>query len=197
MNVVSELFIYLLISAFLQNVIFTRTLGVSRIHIHLTTPRKILLFGGCLTLVAFLSSFLGFLVSWLFRELQWPAEARPLCFLVCISLVYIGLVFGLKYAKNIQTERMKVMLIDSSFNCAVLGAMLISATQMHSLARTVGFSIGTGIGFTLATLLIYTGRRRLALSDVPRAFRGLPIGFLYIGLISLSIYGLIGHQLAS
>ena len=43
MTFLSELLIYLLISAFLQNVIFTRTLGVSRIHTNLSNPQKILL----------------------------------------------------------------------------------------------------------------------------------------------------------
>ena len=61
--------------------------------------------------------------------------------------------------------------------------------------KTCGFAFGSGAGYTLALLLISEGRKRIALSDVPRAFRGLPVALIYIGILSLAIYGLIGHQL--
>ena len=32
--------------------------------------------------------------------------------------------------------------------------------------------------------------------DIPKAFRGAPILFIYLGLISLALFGLVGHQLA-
>ena len=33
------------------------------------------------------------------------------------------------------------------------------------------------------------------MSKVPRAFRGLPILLIYIGILSLALYGLLGHPL--
>ena len=73
--------------------------------------------------------------------------------------------------------------------------MILAANLQNSLSSTLGYGIGTGIGYMLALLLIYFGRRRLELIALPRAFKGLPILLLYIGLISLAVYGMIGHQL--
>ena len=77
----------------------------------------------------------------------------------------------------------------------MLGTILIAFSGGYGFVKTVGFAFGSGIGYTAAPLLVREGRRRIALSDVPRAFRGLPIMLLYIGILSLAIYGLIGHQL--
>lgn len=84
---------------------------------------------------------------------------------------------------------------NAAFSCAVLGTILIAFSGGYGFVKTVGFAFGSGIGYTAALLLVREGRRRIALSDVPRAFRGLPIMLLYIGILSLAIYGLIGHQL--
>ena len=74
-------------------------------------------------------------------------------------------------------------------------SLLIAFSGSYGLVQTVGFALGSGIGYTLAILLLCEGRRRIALSDVPRAFRGMPVMLLYAGILSLAIYGLIGHQL--
>jgi electron transport complex protein RnfA len=83
----------------------------------------------------------------------------------------------------------------ASFNCAVLGSILIAFGGNYGFIKTAGFALGSGTGFTLALLLIYEGKRRIMLSDIPRSFRGLPVMLLYIGIFSLAVYGLIGHQL--
>ena len=45
------------------------------------------------------------------------------------------------------------------------------------------------------TLPVRVEEGRLAICNVPRAFQGLPIRLMYIGLLALATYGLIGHQL--
>ena len=51
------------------------------------------------------------------------------------------------------------------------------------------------LGNLLAMVLVREGELRLEMCNVPRAFRGLPVTLIYIGLISLAFYGLVGHQL--
>ena len=46
-----------------------------------------------------------------------------------------------------------------------------------------------------ALLLLWSVRQRLALTRVPKAFRGLPITLLSLGIISLALFGLLGNQL--
>ncbi len=104
---------------------------------------------------------------------------------------------------------MRVLLL---LNCAVLGSILVvfrsgetilksynfipaSSVGYTTLVQTLGFCIGSGIGYTAALILVNEGRRRLSLSDVPKAFKGLPATLLYVGIFSLAIYGLTGHSL--
>ena len=43
-----------------------------------------------------------------------------------------------------------------------------------------------------AVLVVDEGRRRLRSKDIPHIFRGLPSVLIYIGILSLAIYGLVG-----
>jgi len=64
-----------------------------------------------------------------------------------------------------------------------------------SLASWLGYAFGTGIAFFLASILVFEGTRKLKGSHIPEAFRGLPATLIYIGILSLAFYGLIGHKL--
>lgn len=80
-------------------------------------------------------------------------------------------------------------------NCAVLGVALLnttdSPTQLGFLQATVqGF--GAGIGFTIAMLLMSGIRERLALVNIPRPLRGVPIAFICTGLMALAFFGFSG-----
>ena len=47
-------------------------------------------------------------------------------------------------------------------------------------------------GLLAAVLVVDEGRRRLRSKDIPHIFRGLPSVLIYIGILSLAIYGLVG-----
>ena len=55
--------------------------------------------------------------------------------------------------------------------------------------------VGTGIGFTLASYTVRIAFEHLSSNAVPESFRGFPITLIYIGLVSLALYGVIGHEL--
>ena len=46
----------------------------------------------------------------------------------------------------------------------------------------------------LAVLLVTEARHRLRSKAIPKAFRGLPITLIYIGVLALAIYGFTGHS---
>ena len=48
--------------------------------------------------------------------------------------------------------------------------------------------------FVLAVLLVTEARHRLRSKAIPKAFRGLPITLVYIGVLALAIYGFTGHS---
>lgn len=77
-------------------------------------------------------------------------------------------------------------------NCAVLGVALLNVQARHSLLEALLFGLGAAAGFAMVLLLFAQLRQRLALADVPAAFRGSPIALITAGLMALAFMGFIG-----
>ena len=73
----------------------------------------------------------------------------------------------------------------------MLGTLLVAASQNYNLLQSIGFGFGSGVGYLVAVLVVDEGRR-LRSKDIPHIFRGLPSVLIYIGILSLAIYGLVG-----
>ena len=76
----------------------------------------------------------------------------------------------------------------------VLGTVLVERTQSFTLAQSIGFGLGSGLGYLLAVMLVTEAGNRLRSKAIPEAFRGLPITLIYIGVLALAIYGFTGHS---
>ena len=82
----------------------------------------------------------------------------------------------------------------AALNSGVLGTVLVARTQSFTLGESLGFGLGSGLGYVLAVLLVTEARHRLRSKAIPKAFRGLPITLVYIGVLALAIYGFTGHS---
>lgn len=179
----------------LENAIFTRALGIDKTVFTVNRGKQILVYGGMVTVVTMLSSMVGYWLTELLASMGWSSFYRSIIYLVGMSLVYIACHFGLMLLPKRIASRANGYLSLASFNCAVLGSVMLSAMQSYTFAQYMGFGFGTGVGFTAAYWLVVEGRRRIELSALPRSFRGFPSMVLYIGIMSLAFYGLSGHQL--
>jgi len=192
-----------------ENPVFARALGTSRESLFIDGARSGILLGAAFTWMAFWSSlFVAFVNNWLLAPvggfLTAGAEPsavllamRPVLYLAGVALVY-GLSVKVLLAKlkfGGYSGKLREMAPLVTFNTALFGAFFIANSQNFSAVQTIGYAVGSGVGYTGAVLVIYLARRQLALSTVPRAFRGLPVLLVYMGLISLALYGLIGQIL--
>lgn len=82
----------------------------------------------------------------------------------------------------------------AGLNSCVLGTVLVERTQSFTLEQSMGFGLGSGLGYLLAVMLVTEADRRLRSEAIPEAFRGLPITLVYIGVLALAIYGFTGHS---
>lgn len=199
LNFFSEMATCALIAMFVENTIFTRALGTSSVLLMLRKKFNLFLFGLILTVITLISSIGVALVQPYINGLEYKSYLMPLIYVLIIGAVYIlTLIFCSKFLKK-QMPKIRPMIHMSAFNCAVLGALLLSSTnnvvQLQSAAGVVGFGLGSGIGFTIAAYLISIAYDRLNSTRIPKAFRGFPITMIYIGILSLAFYGLIGHEL--
>ncbi|NIQ37526.1 MAG: electron transport complex subunit RsxA [Proteobacteria bacterium] len=77
-------------------------------------------------------------------------------------------------------------------NCAVLGVAILNIQKDHGFLETTFFGFGASVGFTLALVLFSGLRERIALADIPAAFKGTPIALITAGLLSLAFMGFSG-----
>ena len=77
-------------------------------------------------------------------------------------------------------------------NCAVLGIALLNVQEQNGFIESLLYGLGSALGFTLVMVMFAGLRERLALANVPAAFRGAPIGFIVAGLLSLAFMGFTG-----
>lgn len=77
-------------------------------------------------------------------------------------------------------------------NCAVLGVALLNVQEGNSFIESLLYGFGSAVGFTLVIVIFAGLRQRLAVSQVPAAFKGAPIAFVVAGLLSLSFMGFSG-----
>jgi electron transport complex protein RnfA len=77
-------------------------------------------------------------------------------------------------------------------NCAVLGVALLNVQEQHNLLQSALYGFGAAAGFGLVLVLFSAMRERIALADVPAAFRGAPIGLITAGLMALAFMGFSG-----
>ena len=82
----------------------------------------------------------------------------------------------------------------SFFPACVLGTVLVERTQSFTLEQSLGFGLGSGLGYLLAVMLVTEAQNRLRSRAIPEAFRGLPVTLIYIGVLALAIYGFTGHS---
>lgn len=195
LHLVGVFFSYAVLAIFAQNAVFTRSLGVSRLVQLVGDERTsswwfaLML---CITqvLVAPLAFFAGSFIA----PLPNRAQLRPVMYLTCIAVVCLFELLVLKLAKGPRSGQLIRILPVAAVNSGVLGTVLVERTQSFTLEQSLGFGLGSGLGYLLAVMLVTEAQNRLRSRAIPEAFRGLPITLIYIGVLALAIYGFTGHS---
>ncbi len=190
-------FSYALLAIFAQNAVFTRALGVSRMVQLVGDDRtSSALFGMMLCITQVLVAPAAFFAGrWFIAPLDNRAQLRPLVYIASIAVVCLAehLVLWLLRSPPRRAQLLRIVPL-AALNSGVLGTVLVERTQTFTLGESLGFGLGSGIGYVLAVLLVTEARHRLRSKAIPKAFRGLPITLVYIGVLALAIYGFTGHS---
>lgn len=191
-----DMLVYSMLAIFFENTIFSRAIGSSTALFTVRKKYNIFLFGFIMTIIITASSVGAYFIEPLVKNISYRYYVTPLIYVALIAVVYIlALIITARFIKVRREEILSIIHI-SAFNCAVLGALLLAGSIKDlSLGGYIGYGIGTGVGFTLATYFVGLAYERLSGDEVPKSFRGFPITLIYIGIVSLAVYGLIGHDL--
>ena len=77
-------------------------------------------------------------------------------------------------------------------NCAILGVSLFMVIRNYSLLQTIGFAIGSGLGWTLAIVAMAGIRQKIKNAPIPKGLEGPGITLIITGLMALAFIGFSG-----
>ncbi len=188
----TTLFGALISSAIIENLLFARAIGADHIINRSRSYRFILYFGFGVAAVSCLAMMPLWWLGQALGKAPWWAYARSMSALLLVAAASLLLTFAAAMSGRLRPMR----LIDQGASYSASLAIVLLAMGVHlSLLESIVYCFGASAGLAAAMVLVHAGRDRLALCRLPRSFSGLPITMVYIGILSLAIYGLIGHQL--
>lgn len=185
----SDLWLYLLSAALLQNLVLTTGFGSSLMMRIIRRRADILPFGILLTLFCLLTTLTVYPIDNWIGTAYLPKLFRPLIAVAIASVWYI--IISLSIRKSVRLSRRIGRLLPlAGFNNVVIGVVLILNHQFHAtLPVAIGFSLGSSLGFVLLLLIVAEGLQRSDHPAQPDAFRGLPAALLYMGILALALLG--------
>ncbi|WFA09381.1 Rnf-Nqr domain containing protein [Tissierella sp. Yu-01] len=77
-------------------------------------------------------------------------------------------------------------------NCAILGVSLFMIIRNYTFLQSFAFSVGSGIGWTLAIVALAGIRQRIKIASVPKGLQGPGIALITTGLMALAFIGFSG-----
>ncbi|MFQ5867316.1 MAG: electron transport complex protein RnfA [bacterium] len=111
--------------------------------------------------------------------------------MVIASLVQLVEMFIRKTSQGLyRTLGIYLPLITT--NCAILFSALFLVLREYNFIQSILFGFGSGVGFTLAIVIMAGIRKELEFADVPEALQGAAITLLTAGLMALAFMGFAG-----
>ncbi len=111
--------------------------------------------------------------------------------LVIASLVQLVEMFIRKISPPLY-QALGIYLPLITTNCAIMGLALLAALKNYNFIQAVIFGAGSGIGFTLAIIIMAGIREQLDLADVPEPLKGAGIALIVAGIMALAFLGFSG-----
>ena len=141
--------------------------------------------------VMLVSSLCAYGINWLLVKLE-IEFLRLICYIAVIASAVQLVEMTMKRFSPALFRALGIFLPLITTNCAILGVALFQTFRDYSFLQSLAFSLGAGVGFTLALTLMAGLRERLELSDVPDVSRGAALTLMLAGLLSLAFMGFAG-----
>jgi electron transport complex protein RnfA len=194
-------FLIIISAIFVNNIVLAQFLGICPF---LGVSNKLSTATGMSMAVCFVIT-LATLVTWLInRYLLIPFDVtflRTIAFILVIASLVQMVEIVLKKISPSLYAALGIFLPLITTNCAVLGVAIDVVTkqftfggQAHllNLGESLVYAFATSLGYGLAMVIFAGIREQLALSDVPKAFKGVPIALVTVGILALAFMGFSG-----
>lgn len=194
-------YIILIISAvFVNNVVLSQFLGICPFLGVSNKVSTAIGMSGAVAFVMAISTLVTYLLQQFLVALQIEFMQTLVFILVIASLVQMVEIVLKKISPSLY-QALGIFLPLITTNCCVLGVAIMVVSkeftfgdQVHmlNLAQSVVYATACAVGFGLAMVIFAGIREQLELSEVPKAFRGVPIALVTAGILAMAFMGFSG-----
>lgn len=200
MREIGYFFMYLLTAALAQNLLMGGAVDSTAVLNAVRRPRRLLITAGFTSLFAALCCaatmpFDRYLPLWAVSS-SMPVRAAVTCAAAVLWYLLISKIAAMLPEK--LSSSLEGCIAPGAFSGAAVAAPLLlfrgeaaavpfwqgSITNAPSV---IGYCLGAGVGFALASWLLNAGMRRADNPDIPDALRGAPVMLIYIGILALAL----------
>ncbi len=179
-------------TALVNNVVLSQFLGIcSFLGVSKQIKTSLSLGAAVIFVITISSAVANLLYSFILVPLNLTYLNTIVFILVIASLVQIVEMFIHKISAPLY-QALGIYLPLITTNCAVLGIALTNVQDEYNFAQSVTAGFGTGVGYTIAIVLLAGIRERITESNLPKPFRGAPIVLLSAALMSIAFMGFSG-----
>ena len=188
----TNLILIIVTTALVNNVVLSQFLGICSflgVSKQIKTSASL---GGAVTFVIGIASAVAYL---LYNYVLVPfdlAYLQTIVFILVIAALVQLVEMFLKKTSPALYQALGIFLPLITTNCAVLGVALTNVQNQYSFIESVVSGVGTGLGYTLAIVLLASIRTRIDESEIPVPFRGMPIVLLCATLMAIAFMGFSG-----
>lgn len=188
----NELITIFISMAFINNIVFVRYLGLCPYFGVSKKTGPALGMGLAVIFVMLIASAATWLINhYILIPFNVEFMNIVIFILVISSLVQIIELF-IKRMSAALYNSLGIFLALITTNCAVLFVTMWNAKHDYTFIESIVAALASGIGFTLALILMSGIRERLEIADCPKSMKGLPIAFIAAMMLSLGLIGLGG-----
>ena len=198
-----EYFLIIISAIFVNNIVLAQFLGVCPflgVSSKLSTATGM---SGAVCFVITLATVVTYLINqYLLVPFGLDKFMQTIVFILVIEALVQTVEIVLKKISPSLYQALGIFLPLITTNCAVLGVAINVVTKefsfgggaahMMGLGEATVYALATSLGYGLAMILFAGMREHLAANEVPKAFKGLPIAMITVGIMAMAFLGFSG-----
>ena len=176
-------------AVFLTNILLNSLIGFPFLD-KKTQLKDVVYTGLKVTVVALLSAVIIYPIhTYLLKPENWIFLTPFIAILIVLNIQLLVDYLGRKLNINFLVTTNNKSLVVINALVFTIGITMVSQTNyLGAMVQTLGF----GLGYLLVTVLIFTIKPRLELPGVPKAFKGIPLMLIVLGILGMIFLGLGG-----
>ncbi len=196
-----EILIIIISAIFVNNIVLTQFLGICPFLGVSTKVDTAMGMAAAVCFVMAISTLVTYLLQYYILAPLGIEFMQTLAFILVIAALVQMIEIILKKISPALYKALGIFLPLITTNCCVLGVAIMVVSKefafggeahMLNLGESVLYSVAMAMGFGVALILFAGIREQLELSNVPKAFKGVPIALVTAGILALAFMGFNG-----